>query len=71
MGVHPASTMAENADAWQFLARISVCPGPQVASTAAWMPTVVPLTRNQVASAPKAAAARDCASAMTPVGEER
>ena len=64
-------TMPEKAAMWQLRASTSVSAGPQVAITAAWMPTVVPLTRNHVLSAPKALAASSCASLMGPVGEDR
>jgi hypothetical protein len=46
---------------WQFLGRTKQSPGLHVAITAAWMPQVEPLTRNQVRSAPNAAAASCCA----------
>jgi hypothetical protein len=67
----PARTMAENADRWQFLATRRVSPGLHVARTAAWMPTVLPFTRNQVWSAPYAAAASSWASFITPAGADR
>ena len=67
----PDRIMPEKADMWQFLAMMSTSEGPQQAMIAAWIPTVEPLTRNHVASAPNAAAAKSCAALMGPVGVER
>lgn len=64
-------TMPEKAAMWQLRAKIRVSAGPHVAMMAAWMPTVVPFTKNQVLSALKALAASACASLMGPVGEDR
>ena len=67
----PDRIMPEKADMWQFLAMMRASEGPQQAMIAAWIPTVDPLTRNHVASAPNAAAAKSCAALMGPVGVER
>lgn len=46
-------------------------PGEQVAIMAAWIPHVVPPTRNHVSNDPKSLAACCCASKMGPSGEKR
>lgn len=67
----PASVMAANADWWQFLPTSRVSPGPATDMTAAWMPTLLPLIRNQVRRALNSWAASCWDSRMTPVGEVR
>ena len=71
LGCAPDNTMADIADIWAFRGRIRNSLGEQVAIIAAWIPQVVPPTRNHVSDDPNSFAACLCASKIVPSGEKR
>ncbi|KAL2488850.1 Uncharacterized protein Fot_42142 [Forsythia ovata] len=56
-GAAPENITLTVADTWAFRDRMIVSPGKQIAKIDAWMPQLVPPTRNHVSFAPKSSVA--------------